>query len=90
MTKFEIIGVKRQLESDTKKEAKANFRHSCKVCCYKGMKIDCKQCSIAYTHKEVMAIFDDIKRFSQQSETARRNDDDCVRRNTPVSEGVGV
>lgn len=59
MTKFEQIGVERQHESDSKREALKNFRHSCEVCCYRGMRISCDRCSIAYVHSEVVAYFDD-------------------------------
>lgn len=59
MTKFEQIGVERQLESDTKAAALYNFKHSCKVCCYRGMKIDCDRCAIAFTNSEVVACFEE-------------------------------
>lgn len=62
MTKFEQVGVERQLECDSKKEAQRTFRHSCKVCCYRGMRIDCDKCSIAYVHSEIVAYFDDNQR----------------------------
>lgn len=61
MTKFEQIGVERQLDSVSKGDAVKNFRNSCEVCCHKGMWIDCDRCSIAFTHKEVLACFDDYK-----------------------------
>lgn len=61
MTKFEQIGVERQLESDSKKEALRSFTNSCTVCCYRGMRLDCNKCSIAYTHKMVLATFEDIQ-----------------------------
>lgn len=62
MRKFEQIGVSYQLDSMTKHEALRSFRHSCHVCCYKGVNIDCDKCCIAQTHKEVIAIFDDINK----------------------------
>lgn len=61
MTKFEQIGVERQLESENKKEASQNFHHSCNVCCCRGMRIDCDKCSIAFVHNEVIACFDEYK-----------------------------
>lgn len=61
MTKFEQIGVERQLESDSKREALRSFKHSCEVCCYRGLRIDCDKCSIAHVHNEVIASFDDYK-----------------------------
>lgn len=61
MTKFEQIGVERQLESNSKSEAMRCFKFSCKVCCYRGMRIDCDKCAIAHTHNEVIACFDDYE-----------------------------
>lgn len=61
MTKFEQIGVERQLESDSKKEAIRSFTNSCTVCCNRGMRLDCNKCSIAHVHKQVLACFDDLK-----------------------------
>ena len=62
MTKFEQIGVERQLEADSKREALRSFSHSCEVCCCKGMRLDCDRCSIAFVHKEVVACFDAIQK----------------------------
>jgi len=59
MSKFEQIGVERQLESDSKKEALRSFRHSCEVCCYKGIHLNCDRCSISFVHSEVIAYFDE-------------------------------
>jgi len=60
MTKFEQIGVERQLESDSKKEALKSFSISCNICCYRGMKLSCDKCSIAHAHKQILAVFEDI------------------------------
>lgn len=60
MTKFEQVGIERQLESDSKKEAIRSFEHSCMVCCYRGIKLDCSKCSIAHVHKQTLASFDDL------------------------------
>ena len=61
MTKFEQIGVERQHECDSKREALRCFRHSCKVCCCRGIALSCDKCSIAYVHNETIAFFDDTK-----------------------------
>ena len=61
VTKFEQIGVERQHESESKIEAQKNFSHSCKVCCYRGIQINCDKCAIAFVHNEVSAYFDDCK-----------------------------
>ncbi len=58
MTKFEQIGIQRQLDADSKKEAMKAFRHSCDVCCNKGMHILCDKCAIAHVNREVIAAFE--------------------------------
>ena len=57
MTKFETIGVNRQYEAETVREANKAFNHSCYCCCNRGMKIDCDKCSIAFVHSLVVACF---------------------------------
>ena len=57
MTKFETIGVNRQYEAETVREANKAFNHSCNSCCNRGMKIDCDKCSIAFVHSLVIACF---------------------------------
>ena len=59
MTKFETIGVNRQYESESTREANRAFAHSCECCCNKGMHLDCDRCAIAYVHSMVIAYFDD-------------------------------
>lgn len=59
MTKFETIGVNYQYAADSKEEAKRAFAYSCKVCCNKGMRLDCDRCAIAHTHAMVVAYFSD-------------------------------
>lgn len=61
MTRFEEVGVERQLMSDSKARAERAFRHSCELCCYRGFRIDCDRCSIAHTHYEVVAVFTNAK-----------------------------
>lgn len=61
MLKFEQIGVERQLESTNKYEALQSFKHSCNVCCYKGIHLECDRCAIAQTHSQVVAYFEDSK-----------------------------
>lgn len=58
MTKFESVGVSRQDGASSKDEAIAEFQKSCKVCCHRGLRIDCDRCSIAYTHKLTLAAFE--------------------------------
>ena len=62
MTKFEQIGINSQYDATTKEEANKAFKWSCDACCNKGMRLDCDKCAIAYTHKLVIAYFDDAER----------------------------
>ena len=61
MTKFETIGVNYQYDARNKAEANKSFSYSCKVCCNRGMHIECDRCAIAHTHSLVIAYFDDNK-----------------------------
>lgn len=56
MTKFETIGVQAQLDAESTQDALRHFKWSCNCCCYRGMKLDCDRCAIAYTHREMLAI----------------------------------
>lgn len=60
MTKFEQIGVNLQNDAMTKEEARKNFSYSCRVCCNRGMQIQCDKCAISVCHQETMACFDEI------------------------------
>ncbi len=59
MTKFEIVGVGFQHDAETKREARKSFRYSCRVCCERGMRIDCEKCAIAFAHDAVLAALDE-------------------------------
>ena len=56
-TKFEEIGVDRQMDSCSEYEAESRFRRSCFLCCHRGIKIDCDACAIAHVHDEVVTSF---------------------------------
>lgn len=58
MTKFETIGVNKQYEAESTREANKAFAYSCNCCCSKGMQIDCDKCTIAFVHSLVVACFD--------------------------------
>jgi len=60
MTKFEQIGVNRQIEASTRFQAEKSFSNSCNICCMRGMHIECDRCAIAEAHKLVMATMDDV------------------------------
>ncbi len=61
MTKFEQIGVGYQNDAMSKREANRSFRYSCRVCCERGMRIDCDKCAIAITHDSTVAAFDAVQ-----------------------------
>lgn len=46
MTKFEQVGVDLQCDAMSVRDAVKSFRYSCKVCCLRGMRIDCDRCAI--------------------------------------------
>ena len=58
MTKFEHVGINFQYDASTKEQAIKSFNISCKICCCKGMRIDCDRCAIAEAHSLIMACFD--------------------------------
>lgn len=68
MTKFEMVGVDRQLKSRNPYEAKKFLKHSCDVCCRRGMQISCDKCAIEFTNLEILATFSDRKNRELQLE----------------------
>ena len=62
MTKFENIGIQRQMDSETIIEARHNFALSCKLCCERGLHFcDCDRCSIAGAHELICSIISDAE-----------------------------
>ena len=61
VTKFEQVGVELQYEASNKHEANRSFKYSCRVCCERGMRIECDRCAIAATHAITVAAFDTAK-----------------------------
>jgi hypothetical protein len=57
MTKFEQIGVGFQHEAANAYDANRSFRYSCRVCCERGMRIDCDRCAIAAVNALMVAAF---------------------------------
>ena len=53
MTNFERIGVERQDEARNFWQAHKQFENSCKLCCYRGMRIECDRCHINHAHEAV-------------------------------------
>lgn len=41
VTKFEQVGVNYQNDAASKHDAIKSFRYSCRVCCERGIRIDC-------------------------------------------------
>jgi hypothetical protein len=61
VTKFEQVGVELQYEASNKHEANRSFKYSCRVCCERGMRIECDRCAIAVTHAITVAALDTAK-----------------------------
>ena len=57
MTKFETIGVQRQINSKNIEEANYNFEISCLLCCSRGMHIECDKCAIRGAFLQNCACF---------------------------------
>ena len=58
MTKFERVGLNIQSSAVSKEDARQKFRYSCRVCCERGMHLDCDKCAIAAVHEVVLAAFE--------------------------------
>ena len=58
LTKFEQVGINFQNDATSKREANKSFRYSCRVCCERGIRIECDRCAIAATHDVVVAAFE--------------------------------
>lgn len=58
MTKFEQIGISYQQSSMSKHEANKNFQYSCRVCCNRGLQIDCDRCAIAISNIATISAFE--------------------------------
>ena len=58
MTKFERIGVSFQHDARSKAEANLSFKYSCRVCCERGLPINCERCAIASANDLTVAAFD--------------------------------
>lgn len=66
MTRFEEIGVEIQYEATSKRKVQGSFRYSCKVCCSRGMHIDCDHCAIACAHQTVVESFEVLEVLSKK------------------------
>ena len=58
MTKFEQVGVEVQYDARSTEEASRSVQDSCRVCCERGMHIECDRCAIAATNAILVAAFD--------------------------------
>ena len=65
MTKFEQVGVNYQYSANSKEEAEASLRYSCRCCCERGMHIECDRCAIEQAHNLVVAAFDSKSKVSE-------------------------
>lgn len=69
MTKFEQVGVEFQYAASNKMEAIRSLRYSCRVCCERGMRIDCDRCAIAVANAISVAAFDTIEALKSAEHT---------------------
>ena len=65
MSRFEEIGVEIQYGATSKRKAQGSFRHSCDVCCNRGIHIDCDRCAIARTHEIVIESFEALEALAR-------------------------
>lgn len=76
MTGFERRGCEIQMDSQTVPEATRNFEYSCRVCCNRGIRIDCDRCAIAITHENVVAAIldaeEELRRKEVENAKARK------------------
>ena len=56
MTQFEVRGVELQSESISRIQAEYRFEHSCKLCCMRGLRIECDRCAIQAQHEIVKEV----------------------------------
>ncbi len=61
MSRFEEIGIQRQLESKTKSEAVKKFSNTCKTCCYKNIRVSCDRCAIAHIHSKLVIYLEGLR-----------------------------
>jgi len=61
VTKFEQVGVSFQNDATNKREANRSFQYSCRVCCERGIRIECDRCAIAAVHAANIAAFDTMQ-----------------------------
>lgn len=57
MTKFENKGCELQHTARDLEEAHRRFDYSCRVCCERGIRLECDRCGIRTTHEIAVAYF---------------------------------
>lgn len=72
MTKFESIGVERQMEAESVYQANRAFQYSCKMCCERGLWIDCDRCAIAKAHAEQVSLLQAMADDAAEREKEKR------------------
>jgi len=51
VTRFEERGAEMQRMSASRFEAEKRFEYSCRLCCNRGMNIECRSCAIKSAHE---------------------------------------
>lgn len=59
-------GVNRQLNSTTETEADKNFKISCRICCNRGIHMDCEHCPIASANEQQKSAILDARKIERQ------------------------
>ena len=57
MTKFETRGCEMQYIARDIEDANRRFDNSCRICCERGIRLDCDYCAIRATHEMLIAYF---------------------------------
>jgi len=60
MSRFEEVGVNRQVCAETRAQAERSFAMSCDICCNRGLRIECDRCAIQAAHERMMKVLDDV------------------------------
>lgn len=72
MTRFESIGVDLQQNAETIQQAKRAFNYSCRMCCQRGLHLDCDSCAIYGAHKTQISFIHAMEEDAREEALKRR------------------
>jgi hypothetical protein len=61
VTPFEEKGIEIQERAYSKEWAIKQFENSCNICCIRGIKLNCKECSIQTMHELILASIETVE-----------------------------